>query len=363
MIDHSEGYLADMWKRFLDFDAAIDRDNMLQGIDDFARAFERGLPPVVYADRQFRRRYDFGGSAEAIKRSLRLPLRCHLYTAKRGARLTALAAATEERLREAEFPFQTVVAEDGEIIILFVKLQNSPLLAEHYFFERELHAFVAVRKGPVVAVLDTSRPGLDGEAADIIGKPLGREKISRLLRRSPNTRLVEINARNAALGPSAVRRRSSAAASLEETPPSLDEFQFVPSSLTAADSAALRNTPGTDPDEDFFSIRSVGFGMARITDASARKSLADWNLWITRLTAASSDASRPTPAYLDRFAKLLEQPPQRALASERSSGYRGCALDVRNSWRQPGAPQYRRCLPRVPSTFPSQRWPCQKRRV
>ncbi len=131
MIDHSEGYLADMWKRFLDFDAAIDRDNMLQGIDDFARAFERGLPPVVYADRQFRRRYDFGGSAEAIKRSLRLPLRCHLYTAKRGARLTALAAATEERLREAEFPFQTVVAEDGEIIILFVKLQNSPLLAEY----------------------------------------------------------------------------------------------------------------------------------------------------------------------------------------------------------------------------------------
>jgi hypothetical protein len=221
----------------------------------------------------------------------------------------ALARATEERLREVEFPFQTVIADNREVLILFVRLQNSPLLAEHYFFERELHAFVAVWKGPVVAVLDTSRPGLDGEAADLIGKPLGRDKISRLLRRSPDTRLVEINARNAALGPSAVRRRSSAAASLEETPPSLDEFQFVPSSLTAVDPGLSRGPAAADPDEDFFSMRSVGFGMGRITDTSVRKTLADWNSWITRLTAASSDASRRAPVYLDRFAKQLEQPP------------------------------------------------------
>ena len=165
MIDHSDGYLADMWLRFLEYDTAVDALNMLKGIDDFAKAFEENLPPVVYADRQFRRRYDFGGPAERIKRSLRLPLRCHLYSARRGTRLSALATATEDRLRRAEFPFQTVVADDGEILILFVKLQNSPLLAEHFFFERELHAFVAVRKGPLIAVLDTSRPGLDGEAA------------------------------------------------------------------------------------------------------------------------------------------------------------------------------------------------------
>jgi superfamily II DNA or RNA helicase len=311
MIDHSDGYLADMWQRFLEYDAAVDGLNMLEGIDDFAKAFEQGLPPVVYADRQFRRRYSFGGPADRIKRSLRLPLRCHLYSAKRGARLSALATATEGRLREAEFPFQTVFADDGEILILFVKLQNSALLAEHYFFERELHAFVAVRKGSLVAVLDTSRPGLDGEASAIIGKPLEREKIARLLMRSPNTRLVEINSRNAALGPSVVRRRSSAAASLEETPPSLDEFQFVPSSLTAVDPGLSRIAPGADPDEDSFSIRSVGFGLGRITDASVRKKLVDWNAWITRLAAASSDASRPAPVYLDRFARQLEQPPDR----------------------------------------------------
>lgn len=311
MIDHSDGYLEDMWKRFLEYDAAVDDKNMLRGLDDFATAFEASLPPVVYADRQFRRRYGFGGSADQIKRSLRLPFRCHLYSARKGAKLSTLVAATENRLSESEFPFETIVADDNEILILFIKLQNSPLLAEHYFIERELHAFVATRRGPIVAVLDTSRPGLDGEATALIGRPLARGKIARLLRRSPDTKLIEINSRNAALGPSAVRRRSATAASLEETPPALDEFQYVPSSLTAIDPGKDRTMPGHDPDEDGFSMRSVGFGLGRITDASARKALKDWNAWIGRLTAVTSDASRTTPPYLDRFAKPLEQPPDR----------------------------------------------------
>src|SRR5439155_1552690 len=38
MIDHSDGYLADMWQRFLEYDAAVDKVNMLRGLDDFARA-------------------------------------------------------------------------------------------------------------------------------------------------------------------------------------------------------------------------------------------------------------------------------------------------------------------------------------
>jgi superfamily II DNA or RNA helicase len=132
MIDHSDGYLADMWKRFLEYDSAVNDENMLRGLDDFATALEASLPPVVYADRQFRRRYGFGSSPDQVKRSLRLPLRCHLYSARKDAKLSSLAAATESRLSEAEFPFETIVADDSEILILFIKLQNSPLLAEHY---------------------------------------------------------------------------------------------------------------------------------------------------------------------------------------------------------------------------------------
>ena len=168
---------------------------------------------------------------------------------------------------------------------------------------------MATRRGPVVAVLDTSRPGLDGEATLVVGRPLQRDKIARLLQRSPDTRIVEVNSRNAAMGPSAVRRRAVTAASLEATPPALDEFQYVPSSLTAVDAGARR--PLADPDEDSFSMRSVGFGLGRITDASVRKSLADWNAWIGRLTAATADASRLPPQYLDRFARPLDAPPDK----------------------------------------------------
>jgi superfamily II DNA or RNA helicase len=309
MIDHSDGFLADMWARFLEYDSAIDQTKMMLGLNDFAASFEASLPPVVYADRQFRRRFAFGASPDEIKRSLRLPLRCHLYSARRGNILAGLADATEERLTEAEFPFQTVVADDNELIILFVKLQSSPLLAEHYFIERELHAFVAIRRGPVVAILDTSRAGLDMDASRHVGRPLTRERMARLLTRSPNMRLVEINSRNAALGPSAVRRRSATAASLEETPPALDEFQFVASSVTAIDRDNGRAVPGNVPDEDSFSVRSVGFGLGRITDTSMRRTLEEWSAWIGRLIAAASDASRTAPAYLDRFAKSLDRPP------------------------------------------------------
>jgi hypothetical protein len=99
-----------------------------------------------------------------------------------------------------------------------------------------------------------------------------------------------------------VRRRSAIAASLEETPPALDEFQFMASSVTAADSK-------TD-DVDSFSFRSVGFGMGRISDESIRRTLDQWSEWTHSLIAAASDSTRTAHAYLDRFARPLDGPPQ-----------------------------------------------------
>jgi hypothetical protein len=268
LIDHSDGFIADMWRRFREYDASIDEKNLKLGLDDFAKSFEANLPPVVYADRQFRRRFGFNMTEADARRSLRLPLRCHLYEIKHRGAMKALAAITQERLAEAEYPFQMIVGSDDELLILFVKLGTSPLLAEHFFIERELHAFVARKLGSVMAVLDTSRAGLESRARAVVGRPLSRRRMNRLLSKSPDTRLVEIISRNAALGPSAVRRRSATAASLEETPPALDEFQFMASSITAADSKS--------DDIDSFSFRSVGFGMGRISDESARRTLELW---------------------------------------------------------------------------------------
>lgn len=302
LIDHSDGFIADMWRRFREYDASIDEKNLKLGLDDFAKSFEANLPPVVYADRQFRRRFGFNMTEADARRSLRLPLRCHLYEIKHRGAMKALAAITQERLAEAEYPFQMIVGSDDELLILFVKLGTSPLLAEHFFIERELHAFVARKLGSVMAVLDTSRAGLESRARAVVGRPLSRRRMNRLLSKSPDTRLVEIISRNAALGPSAVRRRSATAASLEETPPALDEFQFMASSITAADSKS--------DDIDSFSFRSVGFGMGRISDESARRTLELWGDWTESLIAAASDATRAEHVYLDRFAQPLDGPPQ-----------------------------------------------------
>jgi superfamily II DNA or RNA helicase len=82
LIDHSDGFIADMWRRFREYDASIDEKNLKLGLDDFAKSFEANLPPVVYADRQFRRRFGFNMTEADARRSLRLPLRCHLYEIK-----------------------------------------------------------------------------------------------------------------------------------------------------------------------------------------------------------------------------------------------------------------------------------------
>ena len=309
LIDHSAGLLADIWARFLAYDDQVDRENILQGLEELAMAFDQGLPPVVYVDRQFRRRLQYGAqSEEELRRSLRLPLRCHLYNTHTRYGLAQLYEATRERLLEAGFSFEVITSTEEELIVLFVKMQTSPLLAHHYFVEREVHLFLARRVGRVIAALDTSRPGLDAMAAATVGPPLARAQLARLLTLSSGTRLVEVSTRNAALGPSAVRRRSAFATSLEATPPSLDEFQFVASSLTAVDRRAQASD---EPDEDSFSLRSVGFGRGRVSDAGSRATLKAWIAWTNGLIGVASDATRPAPSYLERFATPLDQPPAR----------------------------------------------------
>jgi hypothetical protein len=292
MIDHSGGFQEDTWRRFLDYDSQINRGNMLQGLAQIASAFDQRLPPMVYADRHFRRRLQLGAAAEKeLRHSLRLPLRCHLYNTRSCGALGALLEATRERLLEAEFPFEVITATEEELIILFVTLQTSPLLTDHYFVERELHAFVPKQCARIIAVLDTSRPGLDQLALGAVGAPLSRDWLARLLARSTDTRFVEINTRNAALGPSTVRRRSATATSLEATPPMLDEFQFVPS-VTAMDRTRRLAGDEDSSDQDRFSVRSIGFGRGRISDAAARSTLDSWIAWTGRLIGAASEADR-----------------------------------------------------------------------
>jgi hypothetical protein len=74
----------------------------IEQIGHFMRVHQAGAS--LYADRQFRRRFGFNMSEVDVRRSLRLPLRCHLYEVTQRKSMSKLAAATEERLVDGEYP-------------------------------------------------------------------------------------------------------------------------------------------------------------------------------------------------------------------------------------------------------------------
>lgn len=306
LIDHSEGRIAGMWERFLAYDKQVSAESLLEGLNEVSAAYDRALPAIVYADRQFRQRLIFETSTEEeLRKSLRLPMRCQLWALRRGESLSPLASLARNRLMEEDYTFRVVTESQQEVIILFAKHGTSALLEDHYFVERELHALVAYRARDVVAVMDTSGSALCAEAVGQVGSPLTRTATARLLTGSPSMRLTEVAARNAALGPFSVRRRSTWAASLSDTPPAIDEFQYVASAVTAVDRAGI----ASESNSDKFSVRSIGFGRARVSDSSGRVELPNWQTWAHRLIDQVLDDSARPPAYLDRFARPLDSPP------------------------------------------------------
>ncbi|MBX3521602.1 MAG: DEAD/DEAH box helicase family protein [Xanthobacteraceae bacterium] len=311
IIDHSDGYVSDMWERFVEYDREISSENFQTGIAEVSSAIEKSLPSIFYAGKQFRRRFEVSkDSIGELFESLRLPLRCHLYAATPTTNLPELARQFRSLLAEDEFPSYELEAGANECVILFEKLQTSPLLERHFYVEKELHALIAVRRGSVVALLDTSRSGVDRELLAYVGRRIPRKSLERLVKESSEVRIVDVHARNSSLAPAAIRKRSSSAASLEEIPPALDEFQFVPSSITAASRLRAREVVDVDEeDDDRFTFRSIGFGLGRVTDTSGRKSYRDWKAWIDRIIAASLDETRQSADYLARFAKVLDSPP------------------------------------------------------
>lgn len=310
IIDHSDGYVADMWERFVEYDREISSENFQTGIAEVSSAIEKSLPGIFYAGKQFRRRFEVSkDSISELFESLRLPLRCHLYAATPTTNLLELSTRFRSLLAEDEFPSYELEVGANESVILFEKLQTSPLLERHFYVEKELHALIVVRRGSVVALLDTSRSGIDRELLPYVGRRIPRKALERLVKESSEVRIVDVHARNSSLAPAAVRKRSSSAASLEEIPPALDEFQFVPSSVTAASRIRARTVAELEEDDDRFTFRSIGFGLGRVTDTSSRKTYRDWKAWIDRIIAASLDETRQSADYLARFARILDSPP------------------------------------------------------
>lgn len=310
LIDHTGGYIRNSWDNYLAYDDLLTPGGVLQGINEIVSLLEEGAPPVYYVEKKFRRRLHLGQTPEQeIRHSLRLPLRCHIVRAGAMTTTAALLSYFEKRFREESWPYNVVTQTDNELILLYVTIAASPLLRDHYFMQRTLQTVVARRRGDYLVFLDTGRPNM-GEAGRLTAGPLPRDALARALSQSEELRVVAVNAQNAALGPSAVRGRILTAATLEATPPMLDEFQFVASTVKMAGRPAfVARAPDDDPRPDQFSIREIGFRRGRVSDGGARRRLAGWTDWTDALVRAVADPAQTAPDYLRRYAKPLAAPP------------------------------------------------------
>ncbi|MFD1297003.1 DEAD/DEAH box helicase [Lysobacter gummosus] len=302
LIEHSEGSVKRRWDRYIEFDSGLTTETIALGIQEVATAFDTKQPATMYIENEFRSRYVIGSAAglEHLQ-SLRMPLRCSIIRASKPAALGRLLQLVEARLHLADSPWRVLHSDTSGFVVLFISIGTSPFLAEHYFVEKTLNLYAARLSGDMIAVLDTSRVGVSAEVQRHVGPPISRKELSRVLSADGKATFTEIRARSTALGQSSVRGRVVQAASLEITPPLLDDFQFAPSSLTAIDlgTGALRG----------HSIRSLGFGHGRISDVEALQEYAHWTSWVDQLMAKAQSSRRLEPTYFQRFAQPLSAPP------------------------------------------------------
>lgn len=312
MIDHSHGFLAASWKRYLCYDQAVTEALIMEGTEKIARDVDQAIPEIIYVERQFRERFihrlEAGGSEGRLRDALRLPQRCHLLRVSDKFEMTQVAEACRQRCLEEGWPSTLVTLNGEELIFLFTKVEGSPLLSDFYHMDRELKVVVARKIGDVLVYLDTSRPFVDRENQPFIQGPLPRARLARVLTDKRPPRIVQINTRNAALGPSTVRTRAITAESLEDVPPMLDDYQFVASNIRAARRRLEPGEIAAGGEEAGFTARTIGFARGGISDAGPRLSLDEWAGWSEDLVAISSGVAT-TPSYLDRFAKALDAPP------------------------------------------------------
>lgn len=304
LIDHSNDFLASSWRRYLRYDSLLTKAGILRGLDEIAGQLDRTLPEILYVDQQFRERFVHGSGSEAeLLASLRVPQRCQLWRAAPDFSMALLRGACERRFADASYPFTLLQESEEALTMLFTSVDSSPLLQEHYFLERTLHVLICRRIGDTIIFLDTSRPRPDQDAREQLFGTIPRSIMASLLTQGIESNIVEVGARNAALGPSAVRRRLTTAAALQATPPLLDEFQYIASTVTAA-----RASAGTPLPAGGFVRRAIGFGRGGVVDAGPRISLSQWSDWTHALLAVIA-RQQAGPAYLDRFAAPLDVPP------------------------------------------------------
>ena len=286
--------VADMWNRYLAYDAACIANGGRPPLRDraFIDRILAALPELDYVEGQFRSRANF--NAPGIQAEVRVPLSAVIFTTKDGFDLGAFTEAISTALDEEDRIQVVTAARHGDATCHFhlsISLHQTPLLADSLFQTASLELTIYAKRGGRLYFYDSG--GLWADEFEELGPRLDPTHLGVLLPEAGKA-VTAVTLRNTDLGPLALRGRSLQAASVAQAGVFLGEQTHV------VTRAAGRPRDGVR--------RILGFTSARIRQSDGPTgTLAEFSDWCDEVGAELDARATPTTLF-SRFATAIDPP-------------------------------------------------------
>jgi len=296
ILDHSGGQHQDLWLSFLKYDQALTASgteafNLPTGSAWLAGLFE-SQPILTYMHYRFRTPLDF--QQVDPYEDLLLPRMVNLRQKEEGFRMERLCKLVEKAFRQDDHPYYRY-DESQAVIYLYVTFENSPLLTNEFFLEPRLELIYLCEVGDYLAYYDSSGSLPVGLDAAHLGKAANADDLKKLFSDHDLTRLTQVSLRNANLGTIAIRSHTLSAGDIRKTVSAFDDHAQV-----------CANVTGYSREGGEWLRRYLGFDRGRISEASGRCSLGEYESWLSNVVG-TLNGSRDLHATFRRYAQVANR--------------------------------------------------------
>lgn len=307
VLDHHGGHHRRLWESYLRHDQELEARGIEATLLPGQKLFQSllaGQPPSVYVDGLFRRPLDPSGLSPL--EDFQVPASATVLTRQGALQCGAILDEIKRHCAERDLSVLGSWSPDARTcIVLYVVVENSPLLRDAHFLETRLAITLVREAGSFAFALDTGG-GLP-EKLPGIGDPVSPKTLKKLFSAGQDTRLTHVSIKSSNLAVDVVRARSVSAVSVGAIVPYADDKSGVctrvegVASVGAAGGAGAIN--GGDPVR-----RYLGFRNARVSDhGSGVMELGAYFEWIDNI-AASLEHQRPTLKEFERYADDSDAP-------------------------------------------------------
>ncbi len=302
VLDYSNGRQRDLWERYLKYDEALTLNgvaafNLATGSGWLANIFD-SQPILTYLKYRFRTPLEF----EKInpRQDLILPRMVNLYNQEVDFSFKQICELLELAYQEEDRLFHRYDQGDA-VIYLYVAFNNSPLLENSYFIEPKLGiTYLREMKsgeGDLLAYYDSlGNLPIDYKIAGL-GKPVKSYQMKKLFSNHVKSCLTNVSLRNSNLGTIAIRSRAISAANIQETVSAFDDYAQICTNVTGY-SLETQAEEGNNRRLR----RYLGFQRGRISEASGRIYLDEYEKWLSNIVGTIHEPRNPHPTF-QRYAK------------------------------------------------------------